>query len=87
MKTQEELLYEEADRYLQELAQRKNFRDIDIRHRIKLTFEAVAERITADDVVNMVVAETMAMCGQAPKPAAAAETEAPAAKKGFFGKK
>ena len=58
-----------------------------LRHRIKLTFEAVAERVTADDVVNMVVAETMAMCGQAPKPAAAAETEAPAAKKGFFGKK
>lgn len=29
MKTQEELLYLEADRYLKELAQRKNFRDID----------------------------------------------------------
>ena len=29
MKTQEELLYLEADRYLQELAQRKNSHDID----------------------------------------------------------
>jgi MoxR-like ATPase len=28
-----------------------------LRHRLKLNFEAVAERITADDVVNMIVEE------------------------------
>ena len=63
-----------------------------LRHRIKLTFEAVAERITADDVVNMVVAEVMdrynipgirpnvnKTAGAAP----AAETK----KHGVFGKK
>ena len=30
-----------------------------LRHRIKLTFEAAAERVTADDIVNMIVAEMM----------------------------
>ena len=30
-----------------------------LRHRIKLTFEAAAERITADEIVEMVVEEIM----------------------------
>ena len=30
-----------------------------LRHRIKLTFEAAAERVTADDIVNMIVEEMM----------------------------
>ena len=30
-----------------------------LRHRIKLTFEAAAERVSADDIVNMIVAEMM----------------------------
>ena len=30
-----------------------------LRHRIKLTFEAAAERITADDIVTMIVEEMM----------------------------
>ena len=40
-----------------------SFSDIDelaypvLRHRIKMNFEAVAERISADDVVNMIVEE------------------------------
>jgi MoxR-like ATPase len=40
-----------------------SFSDIDelalpvLRHRLKLNFEAVAERISADDVVNMIVEE------------------------------
>ena len=33
-----------------------------LRHRIKLTFEAAAERITADDIVNMIVAELVDRC-------------------------
>ena len=62
-----------------------------LRHRIKLTFEAVAERVTADDVVNMVVAEVMEknnIPGPKPytKPEAAAAVDAKAAKKGKFGK-
>ena len=33
-----------------------------LRHRIKLTFEAAAERITADEIVNMIVAELIDRC-------------------------
>ena len=62
-----------------------------LRHRIKLTFEAVAERVTADDVVNMVVAEVMEKNNiPGPKPYAKAEAavavDAKAAKKGKLGK-
>ena len=28
-----------------------------LRHRLKLTFEAVAERVSADDIIKMIVAE------------------------------
>ena len=63
-----------------------------LRHRIKLTFEAVAERITADDVVNMVVAEVMEKNGipgakPATKTAAAEPVAAETKKHGVFGKK
>jgi MoxR-like ATPase len=40
-----------------------SFSDIDelaypvLRHRIKLNFEAVAERVSADDIIKMIVAE------------------------------
>jgi MoxR-like ATPase len=61
-----------------------------LRHRIKLTFEAVAERVTADDVVNMVVAEVMEKNNiPGPKPASkpvVAETPVETKKHGF-GKK
>ena len=33
-----------------------------LRHRIKLTFEAAAERISADEIVNMIVAELIDRC-------------------------
>ena len=33
-----------------------------LRHRIKLTFEAAAERISADEIVNMIVAELVDRC-------------------------
>ena len=33
-----------------------------LRHRIKLTFEAAAERITADEIVNMIVSELIDRC-------------------------
>ena len=52
-----------------------------LRHRIKLTFEAAAERITADDIVNMIVAELVTRCKlNSSKPnleVPAAETAAP----------
>ena len=34
-----------------------------LRHRIKLTFEAVAERISADDIVSMIVNEMIDRVG------------------------
>jgi MoxR-like ATPase len=53
-----------------------------LRHRIKLTFEAAAERVSADDIVKMIVSELIDRCGiAAEKPvtknvkAAAVETE------------
>jgi MoxR-like ATPase len=33
-----------------------------LRHRIKLTFEAAAERVSADEIVNMIVAELIDRC-------------------------
>ena len=39
-----------------------------LRHRLKLTFEAVAERISADEIVKMIVEELMARHGLAEKP-------------------
>ena len=58
-----------------------------LRHRIKLTFEAVAERISADEIINMIVDELSVKQGlKAPKEKAAATTEEPN-KKGLFGKK
>jgi len=63
-----------------------------LRHRIKLTFEAVAERVTADDVVNMVVNEVMVK-NNIPGAKPSVKTEAVVAetketkKHGVFGKK
>ena len=43
-----------------------------LRHRIKLTFEAAAERISADEIVGMIVEELSERCKLTPaKPAAA----------------
>ena len=72
-----------------------------LRHRIKLTFEAAAERISADEIVNMIVAELIDRCDipaekpvvrataqAAPTLAAAAEAEEGKGKKrGLFGRK
>jgi MoxR-like ATPase len=74
-----------------------------LRHRIKLTFEAAAERVSADDIVNMIVAELIDRCKiSAEKPAvkatkaeAAANTEVAnendtdkdSKKRGLFGRK
>ena len=71
-----------------------------LRHRIKLTFEAAAERISADEIVNMIVAELIDRCNiPAEKPqvrAAAAATvptfepvedEGKGKKRGIFGRK
>ena len=47
-----------------------------LRHRIKLTFEAVAERISADEIINMIVAELIDKCKiAAEKPAVKAKAE------------
>ena len=62
-----------------------------LRHRIKLTFEAAAERISADEIVTMIVKELSARVGISKDNAAAsvgAEEETKADKKrGIFGRK
>ena len=60
-----------------------------LRHRIKLTFEAAAERVTADDIVNMIVEEMMQKGNLAKAKAenAAPEAEAGDAKKKSFRRK
>ena len=58
-----------------------------LRHRIKLTFEAVAERISADEIINMIVDELSVKQGlKAPKEEAPVE-EAESKKRGLFGRK
>jgi MoxR-like ATPase len=49
-----------------------------LRHRMKLTFEAIAERISADEIVKMIIDELMVknkLVDEAPKAEEAAETE------------
>ena len=49
-----------------------------LRHRMKLTFEAIAERISADEIVKMIIDELMVknkLVDEAPKAAETAETE------------
>ena len=70
-----------------------------LRHRIKLTFEAAAERVSADEIINMIVAELIDKCGiSAEKPVTkkintaaaeevAAEENAETKKRGKFGRK
>ena len=58
-----------------------------LRHRIKLTFEAISDRVSADEIVERIIDELMVKAGlSAPKEKAAATTEEPK-KKGLFGKK
>ena len=72
-----------------------------LRHRIKLTFEAAAERVSADEIINMIVAELIDRCDiAAEKPVTrktVADAEAPvtegeeagskkAKKRGIFGR-
>ena len=52
-----------------------------LRHRMKLTFEAIAERISPDEIVTMIIDE---LAGKTTKAAPAEETEK---KHGKFGKK
>jgi MoxR-like ATPase len=71
-----------------------------LRHRIKLTFEAAAERVSADEIINMIVAELIDRCNiSAEKPAVkkvlttsneaadTAEDEKDTKKRGRFGRK
>jgi MoxR-like ATPase len=58
-----------------------------LRHRMKLTFEAVAERVSADEIITMIIEELSVRCGlAAPKPAAEA-AEVADKKRGRGGKK
>ena len=71
-----------------------------LRHRIKLTFEAAAERVSADEIINMIVAELIDRCGiaaekpvtkkvqnDAPVVEAAEEEKTENKKRGKFGRK
>ena len=56
-----------------------------LRHRMKLTFEAVAERVSADEIVKMIIDELAVRAGHVKE--SAPKTEEPAAKKrGIFSK-
>ena len=57
------------------------------RHRIKLTFEAAAERVSADEIVKAIVADVMEKCGLSKKEAEV-QTDAQDSKKHkLFGRK
>ena len=59
-----------------------------LRHRIKLTFEAAAERVSADEIIAMVVDELSVRVGIKEAKQTVPETEDKTAKKhGLFGKK
>ncbi len=60
-----------------------------LRHRIKLTFEAVADRVSPDEIIKMIIDELVVKCGIAGEAPAkeeepAASAEAPK-KRGLFG--
>ena len=52
-----------------------------LRHRIKLTFEAVADRVSADEIIAMIIDELSVKCGLAPAKAAASVAPADATDK------
>ena len=68
-----------------------------LRHRMKLTFEAIAERVSADDIVKMIIKEVGKrykltnvedeVVTDVTAPTTVEETETKAAKKGWFAKK
>ena len=62
-----------------------------LRHRIKLTFEAVAERVSADEIINMIINELIDKTGiNATKVAVAgdaSEDEKDTKRRGIFGRK
>ena len=62
-----------------------------LRHRMKLTFEAVAERVSADEIIGMIIDELGEKLGIAPEKKAqkteTVETEGAGKKRGLFGKK
>ena len=58
-----------------------------LRHRMKLTFEAVAEKVSADEIITMIIEELSVRCGlAAPKPAVQ-QADATDKKHGRGGKK
>ena len=56
-----------------------------LRHRMKLTFEAIAERVSADEIVKMIIDELMRKCKLVDEPVEA--VEAPQEKKNKHGRK
>ena len=59
-----------------------------LRHRMKLTFEAIAERVSADEIVKMIIDELMVKCKLAAPSEKAGEDETNTDKKrGLFGRK
>lgn len=61
-----------------------------LRHRLKLNFEALSERISADDVISMILEEMNGLNGakeEKMQPAAPSESVGERKKKGLFGRK
>jgi MoxR-like ATPase len=57
-----------------------------LRHRMKLTFEAVAERVSPDEIVTMIIKE-LTKRGNLENEAAEKETASKDKKRGMFGRK
>jgi MoxR-like ATPase len=57
------------------------------RHRIKLTFEAAAERVSADEIVKAIVDDVMEKCGLSKKEAEPQADAQESKKHKLFGRK
>ena len=58
-----------------------------LRHRMKMNFEAIAERVSPDDVIKMIIAEVSKKYGIGGEAKAEAATASEEKKKRLFGKK
>ena len=58
-----------------------------LRHRMKLTFEAIAEKVSPDEIVSMIIDEVMVRNKLKDEPVKAENTENEDKKRGLFGRK
>ena len=58
-----------------------------LRHRMKLTFEAIAERVSADEIISMIIDEVMVRNKLKDEPVKAENDDNETKKRGLFGRK